>query len=120
MVFLNFACGKVYVGQRVKLGDDDVDVVGTDAVADAHDGLAAVGAADSMEFARLNLECLCVKESGNHIYTSGVAAQDDAVGKLIGVQVDVESGSVAVDDKLAWGNDFLVCHRWYVFMCMCF
>lgn len=85
MCFLYFTCGKVYVSQSVKLGDDDVYVIRADAVAYAHDGLAAVGAADCMEFARLDFEVLCIKEPGNHVHAARVAAHNNAVRKLFGM-----------------------------------
>jgi hypothetical protein len=74
------ASGKVHVGQRVELGDYDVDVVGADAVADTHYRLPLVGAANGVELARRNLEGLGVEKRCHHVNSARIAHQDDSVG----------------------------------------
>ncbi len=101
---------EVDVGQGVKLGHHDLDVVGTDAVADAHYGLALVCAADGMELARLHVIIHCVEQRAYHSDAARVAHEDDVVAKLVGTKMDVERASVPVDDQFRRGYDSWCVH----------
>ena len=66
-------------------------------VAQTHYGLAFISAAYGMEFARADFECSGVEIFGHHIHSRGVAYENYAVGKLVGVQMEVENCPVGVD-----------------------
>ena len=101
---------EVDVGQGVKLGHHDLDVVGTDAVADAHYGLALVRAADGMELARLHVIIHCVEQRAYHSDASRIAYENDVVAQLVGTKMDVERASVPVDDQFRRGYDSWCVH----------
>ena len=107
MLGAHFACGEIDIGQGVKLVDHDVDIVGTDAVAQAHDRLALIGAAYGVELARRHLEGLAVEKRGDHIDTTRIADQDYTVGELFGQKVKVKHRSVGVDDQFRGSYLFL-------------
>lgn len=90
MVRLDFASLEVDIGQSVQFVDDDIDIVGAYTVAKTHDWLAAIGATDSVKLSRLDFKGTGVEELGYHVYSSGVADEDDAVGQLLGEEVEME------------------------------
>ena len=64
-----------------------------------------------MELAIVYLAFLPVEVAGNDVDAGWVAYQDDAVGKLFGLDVKVEYAAIFVDDKF---GIFVFFHiRWY-------
>ena len=66
----------------------------------SHDGLAVVGAADSMELAAGGLPVTGVEVGCDHGHTAGIATHDDIVGQLFGLHMDVKRRTIIIDDKL--------------------
>ena len=99
MLRLYLAGGEIDIGQGVKLGHDDVDIVSTDAGGQKGDPLSVVFAGDGYELAGLMAELLVLKESGSHVHTAGIAEYNDPVCKLFRPQMDMECGTVSVDDQ---------------------
>ena len=97
MLRLYLAGREIHVGKGVELGYHNVDVVRAYSVAQTHYGLAFISAAYGMEFARADFECSGVEIFGHHIHSRGVAYENYAVGKLVGVQMEVENCPVGVD-----------------------
>ena len=60
-----------------------------------------------MELAAAYLEGARVKEFGHHVDATGVADEDDAVGELLGEEMEVEYGTIGVDDEFGFGYEFL-------------
>lgn len=99
VVLFYLSGGEVDVGQCVELVHDNVDVVASYACGEDCDALAVVGACDGVELAA---GCVVLNgvEVGGYGGDSGwVAYEDDAVGELGWTDVEVEDGTVAVDDE---------------------
>ena len=95
---------EVDVGQGVELSHHYLDVVGTDAVGDAHQLLAAVRAGYGAELAALHGVVDGVEVGGHHVDAAGIAHQNNVVAQLVGAKVYVEGGAVVVDDQLRSGD----------------
>ena len=94
-----FAGVEVDVGQRVQLVHHDVDVVAPYAGAHHRDALAPAGAGDGVELAALHLVLARVEVPGHKGHAPRVAHQDDFVGQPFGPDVEVEHGTIVVDDE---------------------
>ena len=96
MYGVDLASLEVDVGESVEFIDNDIDIVGAYTVAQAHDGLALIGASYGVKFARRNFERAGVEKVGNDIDAGGVAYEYDAVGEHLGSQVEVKHRAVGV------------------------
>ena len=101
-------CLEVDVGQGVQLVQYDVDVVASDAGADYSNAFVLVGAGDCMKLTALHVAFLLREVACHEVYPSGVAHEDDLVGQPFGAHVEVEYGTVFVDDKL--GGSVILLH----------
>ncbi len=97
MFRLYLAGGEIHVGKGVELGYHNVDVVRAYSVAQTHYGLAFICATYCMELARADLESARVEIFSHHIHSRGVTYENYTVGKLVGVQMEVENCPVGVD-----------------------
>ena len=64
-----------------------------------------------MKLARLHVVVDGVEVFGHHADAARVADKDDFVAELIRTYVDVECGTIVVDDKFRCGNYSLFCHN---------
>ena len=87
---LHLACLEVDVCQSVELGDYDINVVGANTMTQCHDGLTLVGSAYGVELARGDFKVLCVEIRSNHVDTGRITTDDDIIGQLLGLQMDVK------------------------------
>ena len=99
---------EVDVGKGVEFGHHDVDVVGTDAVGESGDALAAAGAGDGVELAGLFVEFDAVEMLGDGAYAARVAHHYDDVGEVFGQDMEMEHGPVIVDDEFRAGDGLFV------------
>lgn len=106
LIVADLAGLEVYVGESVEFVDHNVDVVGSDAMAKTHDGLAFVCAAYRVEFAGRDLECTCVEKLGHHVDTARVSDEDHTVRELRRQKMQVEYTAVGIDYKFRFGDYF--------------
>ena len=92
--------GIVDISQRIKFVDHNVDVVATDAVRLASDALAFIRTGDGMELATRYLTLLCVEMGCHSIDTGWIAHEDNLVSQLFGLQVQMETRAVLIDNEL--------------------
>ena len=92
--------GIVDISQRIKFVDHNVDVVATDAVRLASDALAFIRTGDGMELATRYLTLLCVEMGCHSIDTGWVAYEDNLVCQLFGLQMQVKTRAVLIDNEL--------------------
>ena len=106
---LHFPGGEVYVGQGVQLRHDDVDVVRADAVGQHGDALAVVAAGYRNEFAGGVAEFHVLQVFGNHVHAAGVSHHDNIVCQFLRLDVDVENGTVGIDDEFGFRDSHNAC-----------
>ena len=90
--------GEVDIDKCIEFGNDDVDVVATDAVRDARDAFATIGASDGVELATRDVALDCVEMRGDEVDAFRVATKEDCGGYLVGTNVEMENRAVVVDD----------------------
>ena len=90
----------VDVGKGVELVDDDIDVVAADAVTLTSDAFAFIHTSDGVELTAADLALLRVEMGSNGVNTRWIANEDNLVGQLFGLQMEVETRAVVVDDQL--------------------
>ena len=69
------ASSEVDIDQRIEFGNDDVDVVATDAVRDAREAFATIGASDGVELAARDVALDCVEMRGDEVNAFRVATE---------------------------------------------
>ena len=89
---------KVDIDKRIEFGNDDVDIVATDAVRDAREAFATIGASDGVELATRDVALDCVEMRGYEVDAFRVATKEDCGGYLVGTDVKMEDRAVVVDD----------------------
>ena len=111
-VFVTFlTCAVVDVGERIEFIGYDVDVVAADAVALAGNALAFVHTRDGMELTAADLALLRVEMGSYGVYAGGVANEYNLVGQLFGLQMEVEAGTVGIDNQLGFRKCSFCIHR---------
>ena len=90
----------VDVGECIEFVDHDIDVVAADAVALTGDTLALVHTRDGVELTAADLALFRVEVVCNGVNTCWIANEDNPVGQLLGLQMEVETRAVVVDDQL--------------------
>ena len=105
MLRLLCTCLEIDIRQSIELIHYDVDVVAAYSGAESRDALAFILSGDGMELTIARLTFLTVEMGGNEVYTSRVSNEDDFVGKLLGFEMEMEYGAVAVDDKLRFRKE---------------
>jgi hypothetical protein len=100
MLVTFLTCLVVDVGEGIEFVDYDVDVVTADAVTLAGDTLAFVHAGDGVELTAADLAFFRIEVGSDGIYTSRVAHENHTVSQLFGLQMEVETRAVVVDDQL--------------------
>jgi hypothetical protein len=63
---------------------------------------ALLPAGDPCELAGLALTLDFVEKGFEHLYTAGIADENQTVCELVGADMDVEHGAVAVDDEFGF------------------
>ena len=91
---------QVDIGQRIELVHYNVEVVGAHARAEHGDTFAVEIARTRDKFAVLSSHLNFVKKRSNHVDTVRVANQDDIIGYLVGMEIQVIYGAFIVEDKL--------------------
>ena len=89
--------GEIHVGQRIELRNRNVDVADADTGRKHGHPLAFVGTRHGIEFAVGNAALLRIEKGSDHGYAAGIPHEDDDVGKLLRLEVQVENRSVVVD-----------------------
>ena len=97
---LHLAGFKVHVGQGVQLRHHDVDIVRADAVGQRRDAFSVVFAGDGDKLTGGVAALDVGEEIGQHVHAAGVSHHDDVVGQLFGLQMNMESGAVSVNNEL--------------------
>ena len=69
------ASSEVDIHKRIELGNDDVDVVATDAMRDAREAFATIGASDGVELATRDIALDCVEMWGDEVDAFRVATE---------------------------------------------
>ena len=90
---------EIDVRQGVKLGGDYVYVVAADAVGEGCDSLSMVPSGAEGEFAVASLRVNLLEKRFEHLHPVRVAEQHHGVGKFFGFDMEMENGSVAVNNK---------------------
>ena len=88
----------------LRFGHHDVDVVGADAVGKGGDAPAVVGAGDGVELPRTLVELDGVEVRGDGAHAARVAHHEDNVGEVFGQDMEMEHGTVVVDDEFRAGD----------------
>ena len=92
------ASGEVDIDERIEFGNDDVDVVATDAMRDAREAFATIGASNGVELATRDVALDRVEMRCNKVDAFRVATKEDCGGYLVGTDVEMEDRAVVVDD----------------------
>ena len=99
---------EIDVCKCVELGHHDVDVVGADAVRQGGDSFAMVGSCDGVELARALVELYGVEILCDRAHATRVAHHDHDVGQVFGKDMQMEHGTVVIDDQFGAGYWFVV------------
>ena len=81
----------VDIGECIEFVDHDINVVTTDAVTLAGDTLAFVHTRDGVELTAADLALFRVEVVCNGVNTCWIAHEDNLVGQLLGLQMEVET-----------------------------
>lgn len=90
---------KVDVCQRIQLRQHDVDIVAADAVRDDAEAFAPERAGYGVKFAAADVAFRRVEISSDGGYALRVADEEDTVGQLFRLDMEVECAAVGVDDE---------------------
>ena len=90
---------EVDVGKGIQLVEHDVDVVTTDAGRYDRDAFALPRSSNGVELAALDVTFACFKVRCHEGHTSRITHKDDTVCQLLGTYVEVEDGTVGIDDQ---------------------
>ena len=101
---------EVHVRQGVELGHDDIDVVGADTVGEGRQALAVVAAGHRNELTGGMAEFDVAQVFRNHIDTAGVSDHDNGVSQLFRLDMEMEHGTVRVDDQFRLRDTHCQCH----------
>ena len=96
----NLAGFEVDVGQGVQFRHHDVDIVRAYTVGQRGDALSIVFSGDGNKLARSVAAFDVGKIVGQHIHAAGISHHYDIVGQLFGLQMNMESGAVSVNNEL--------------------
>ena len=69
------ASGEVDIDECIEFGNDDVDIVATDAMRDARETFATIGASDGVELAARDVALDCVEMRGYEVDAFRVATE---------------------------------------------
>ena len=69
------ASSEVDIDQRIEFGNDDVDVVATDAMRDAREAFTTIGASNGVELATRDVALDCVEMRGYEVNAFRVATE---------------------------------------------
>ena len=94
MLRLDLSGLKIHICERVKLIDHDIDIIRPDTMAKTHDRFTLVCTAYSVELTRRNLKGLRIEKRSHHINATGVSDKDNAVGQLLGKQMQMKHGAI--------------------------
>lgn len=97
---------KFYVGQRIKLVEYDVDIVGTYTVRYHREALAPVASGYRMELPVAHLTLTLVEKRRYSIDTTGIADEYHLVGQLLGTEVQVKHRPIGMENKFGGRNLF--------------
>ena len=89
----DYARFEIDVGERIKFGDHNLDVVGTYAMGYGHQGFALESAADSMELSRMHVVVDRIETGGYHVDSPGIAYENDVVAQLVRTEMYVKNWS---------------------------
>jgi len=67
--------GEVDIDECIEFGNDDVDIVATDAVRDAREAFATIGASDGVELAARDVAFYTIEMRSNEVNTFRVATE---------------------------------------------
>ena len=100
MLITLFARVVVNICERIKLIDNDIDIVATDAMALGCYPFAFIHTCDGVELTAADFMFNAVEMGGNGVHTSRITYKDDLVGQKLRLQMKVKTRAVAIDDQL--------------------
>lgn len=95
---------EIYIDKGIQLGHDNVDIVGADTCGENGNAFALIGAGEADELTICVLALDGVEELLNHRDTTRIANEDDFIGELSGLDMEMENRAVGIDDELRIGN----------------
>ncbi len=95
---------EIDIDKGIQLGHDDVDIVGADASGENGNALALIGAGEADELTICVLALDGVEELLNHRNTARIADEDNFIGELSGLDMEVENRAVGIDNELRIGD----------------
>lgn len=95
---------EIDIYEGVQLRHDNIDIVGADARGENGNALPLIGAGEADELTIGVLALNGVEELLNHRDTTRIANEDDFIGELSGLDMEMENRAVGIDDELRIGN----------------
>ena len=96
--------GEIDVGQRIELRDRDVDVADADARREHRHAFAFVGAGHRFEFTVCDFALFRIEMFRHEGHAARIPDEDHRIGQLLRKQVQMENGTVVVDNQFGSWN----------------
>ena len=102
--------GEIDVGQRIELRDRDVDVADADARREHCHAFAFVGAGHRFEFTVCDFALFRIEMFRHEGHAARIPDEDHRIGQLLRKQVQMENGTVVVDNQFgSWNRSHNSC-----------
>lgn len=98
MLVFFLSCVIVDVGEGVEFVDHDVDIVTANTMTLASDALAFIHTSDGVELTTADLALFRVEVGCNGIYSSRITHENNLVGQLLWLQMQVEARAIGIND----------------------
>ena len=105
------SCSVIDIGQSIQLVDNDVNVVATDTVALTSDSFSFISACNGMKLTTADLIFDGIEMCCNRIDTCRIAHEDDFIGQILRLQMQVKARAVVIDNQFRFGKKLVLFHR---------
>ena len=104
LLLLNLPCGKIHIGKRIQLRNNNIYVIRTDSRRESRNSLSFVTACAGNKLPGTLHKLLCIKKRGDKFHSARVAHKQNIIRNILRLKVQVKYRSVRVYNKLRCSN----------------